>query len=48
VLAPGQGLGELEELAAVAAAAAGWDAARTASEMAAYRARIARAYSVQA
>jgi glycerol-3-phosphate dehydrogenase len=46
VLAAGQGLPELAELAAVAAEAAGWDDARRAEEMARYAASVRRHYQI--
>lgn len=46
VFAPGQGLGQLERLVAVAARAAGWDDARARSEAAAYVASVRRRYQI--
>lgn len=44
VLAPGQGLPELERIAGVLAETAGWDAERRDREAAAYRAMVALRY----
>lgn len=46
LLAAGQGLPELAELAAVAAEEAGWDEARRAEEMARYAAAVRRQYQI--
>jgi hypothetical protein len=44
----GQGLPELDQIARVAAEAAGWDAARTRQEAAAYAAAVRRRYQIVA
>ncbi len=46
LVAPGQGLGELGEIARVAAEAAGWDEARTREEVRAYLASLRRGYQI--
>lgn len=46
VVAPGQGLAELGEIARVAAEAAGWDEARTREEVGAYLASLRRSYQI--
>lgn len=47
VFAPGQGLAELDRLAAVVGEAAGWDAARREEEARAYREVVGRRYRVR-
>lgn len=46
VFAPGQGLGEIERIVAVAARAAGWDAARARAEAAAYVDAVRSRYQI--
>ena len=48
LFAAGQGLPELDQIARVAAEAAGWDAARTRQEAAAYAAAVRRRYQIVA
>ena len=46
IFAAGQGLPQLEEIAAVAGEVAGWDAVRIHEEMAAYASTIRRCYQI--
>ena len=46
ILAVGQGLPQLEEIAAVAGEVAGWDSARIREEVAAYASTIRRHYQI--
>ena len=48
IFAEGQGLLQLDRIAATAARAAGWDAARTEEEMAGYVAAVRRRYQIVA
>jgi hypothetical protein len=48
IFAVGQGLTELPEIAAAAAAAAGWDEDRTAAEARAYATVVRRRYQIAA